>query len=542
MKNIHILLIAALFATVLAGCKETDAPSVATASELKSYPGFNRAKIEFTAPSGVESFKVFHGNGQFVEQPVGANPQSVVIDGLDEGEQILRVAMLGDAGTASDPKGVKVTVYGDGYKNGLYPREMIEQNSPSDNSLEMTFKAASAGETGVWVVYINTSGVKDSLQMGSTATSIRIDGIDLEKAYHYYSVYKPSADALDGVASAPFDAKNASMFIFEKANWTIAGFSDEEPGGSGDWGLARNAIDDNATTYWHSAVSNGVVPMPHWIAVDMGGEKKMDGFYFVQTHEPSETGLARHFTFSVSSDGEDWTDVLSGEFAYSRIRQQFPFTARQSARYFRLTIESGYNDVAWSQFCEIDLYNEVEASGINGSVPVDVLVNNKKPFASENPHSWDPARILQLSGWTHNAAATASYDTAIGGGSIVMFAIAGGVDFTTNAKVYQTVNLEAGDYIMMYDCGNYDWGSGVLAYGVIATGETLPDITAVSSSSATVASIELTDSANSPNKVNMVPFTLTSPATVSIGWVYNTFSNGYWTAFYMNEVSLLQNM
>jgi hypothetical protein len=536
---IYVFLLSAFSTSLWTGCKEKDAEAVPPAENLKAYAGKYRAKLEFTTPTDARSVKVFYGVGKYRELPLAdaGNEQSLIVEELPEGEQILRVAMLNDAGTLSDPKGVKVNVYGESYQSSLRPRRLTEQNVLSPTSVEFRFGEAAESETELWIVFVNTSGSSDSVKISAEQASVMVTRINTNEPYYYYSVFQPEPDAMDKFYSMRMNAQNAIMLDFEKEKWTIAGFSDEEPGGGG-WALASYIIDNNVTTYWHSQVNGVSVPMPHWIAVDMQSEKIFDGFYFVQTQLMDETGLAKRFRFEISSDNSQWTTVLEGEFTTSRARQEFSFPQQVTARYFKITILNGYNNAWWSQFAEIDLYNELNVSGLNGSITINALVNAKRPFQGENVLWGD--RMYQLVGWTHNPYNIISFATDFET-TMIMFSIpAGGVSYVTNGKVYQTVTLQPGSYTLAFDCGNLDANAGVLAYGVITAAETLPDITTVTTDGQVLGYAELSAV---PNSIHRIPFTLSGASSVTIGWVYNTFDNGQvaWSAFYMNGIELYRN-
>jgi uncharacterized protein YjdB len=331
--------------------------------------------------------------------------------------------------------------------------------------------------------------------------------------------------------------KNAAEFNFEKGKWTIAGFSDQEPGSGDRWGLASNIIDDDVTTFWHSQVVGAQPPMPHWITVDMQSEKTFDGFYFVQTQEMSESGLAKSFRFEISSDNNSWTNVLEGEFSTSRARQEFAFARQVTARYFKITILSGYLNAFWSQFAEIDLYNELNVSGTNGSIALDVLVNAKRPFQGENPLLWE-GRMQQLVGWTHNPSDLVSFATDEET-TMIIFSIPGAIPYVTNGKVYQTVTLQRGNYTLVFLGGRIDGNVGVTAYGVVTTQPVLPDITAVSVTQGVLGYAELSAI---PVVAQRIPFSLTATASVTIGWVYNTTETPHgWTTMYMNGIELYKD-
>lgn len=525
-KATYLFLMIVFFAAAFAGCKEDEiksAPSVV--EDLKAFTGKNRAKLEFKTPPDAVSGKVFYGSGKFeVFTIADASTQSIIVEELPEGMQTLRVITFNAQGLVSNPKGVTVNVYGENYLNGLTSRQLINQSTISPTSVEISFGEANEDEIGVRVVFINTSGVKDSMMINNNQTSIIVNNIDLKKAYYYYSVFKPEPETIDEFQTPQVDAKTAAMLNFEKNKWKIAEFSDEEPGGDGKWALASNMIDNNISTFWHSEVVASSAPMPHWITVDMQSEKKFNGFYFVQTQEASEQGLAKGFDFKVSNDNSTWTSVMEGEFTTSRYKQPFTFTDPIVARYFKITILNGYSDAFWSQIAEVDLFNEENISGDNGVIePTEVhLENAKKPFHGDGSDLFPivgAGRMQKLAGWTHNDNAKISFDTEGGGTFAVFSAVVWGCPDVNNGKIYQTVNLQPGSYTLNIDAGNAPDPTCVDVYGIVAKGELLPDYTAVTSDSNVLGYSNLV--ANQ-QKVNSISFTLTSASSVTIGIVYNT--------------------
>jgi len=549
MKKItYLFLLIVLFAAVFAGCKEDETSASSVVGDFKTYPGKNRAKIEFNTPADAKSGKVFYGGGKFTVFSIdnAVATQSLIVDSLPEGKQTLRVVTFNAEGLISDPKGANVNVYGDNYQSALTNRQLIRQSTISPTSIEIFFGEAKDGEVGVRVVFTNTLGVKDSLMMGSTLTSVVVSNIDLNKAYYYYSVFKPEPEAIDEFQTAQVDARNAAMLNFEKDVWTIAGFSDQEPGGDGKWALASYIIDNKVATFWHSQIVDSYAQMPHWITVDMQSEKKFNGFCFIQTQEAGEQGLAKKFRFEVSDNNSTWTKVMEGEFTTSRYKQTFTFAEPVVGRYFKITILSGYNDAFWSQIAEIDLFNEVNVSGENGENPPGkiLLVNAEKPFQGDGSDLFPAVgayRMQQLVGWTHNSNTNISFDTSTGVFTVFSASVWGCPD-VTNGKIYQMVNLKPGSYTLNIDAGNATDPTCADVYGVVAKGETLPDYTAVTSASEVLGYSNLIVN---QQKVNSISFTLTSSSSVTIGIVYNTHSiyntlSIPWSSMLINGFELLK--
>lgn len=550
MKRIGFLLVSLmLFAGMFTACEDDDSNAPSSVSDLMAYAGKNRAKVEFRVPLNAVSGKVFYENGKYNVFSIDdtATVQSVFVPELSEGEQTLRLVTLNASGLVSDPKAVNVNVYGINYQNGLVSRQLINQSTISPTSIQLSFGIANDGEVAVRLVFTNTSGVKDSVLMSNTETSIVVDDIDLNEEYYYYSVFKPELNSIDEFLATPVDAKEAAMLNFEKDKWKIEEFSDEEPGGDGHWALANYIIDNDITTFWHSEIVASNAPMPHWITVDMQAEKKISGFNFIQTQELGEQGLANRFRLETSNDNNTWTNVMEGEFTTSRYIQTFTFAEPVIARYFKITILNGYNDAFWSQIAEIDLFNEANVSGENGvEAPTEVpLVNAKLPFQGDGSDLFPAVgagRMQKVVGWTHNENAYISFDNTVN--TLTVFSAAvWGVSDVSNGKIYQTVNLQPGKYTLKIDAGNTTDPACADVYGVVAVGETLPDYSVITSASEVLG---YSDLIANQLLINSISFTVTSTSPVTLGIVYNTHSifdtlGIPWSDMHINGFELLIN-
>jgi hypothetical protein len=523
----HIVTLIALIALMClaSGCEDKNEALPATADGLVARAGKYRAQLEFDVPPGTVAYKVFYNSGRVKEAPVlgAAARQSCIIEGLTEEEHILRMVTLNDAGVASTPKGVKVNVYGNEYQRGLAPRALTGVTTAA-NTLDLTFGPAAAGEAGLWVVYTNTAGIRDSVQVSPAAAAVHLTNINRNAPYYYYSVFRPEPDALDEFKSAPVDAKNEGRYNFFKSSWTIASAGDAAgyP--------ATNAIDGDDATVWRS--SGG---LPQTITIDMKSEKSLSGFYFLQ-EQGTDPDLAKGFTVETSSDNETWATQLSAEFTNLRTQQTRSFAAAVTARFFRLTITGSYG-ASVAQAAEINFFNEKGSSGGGGFIE---LVNAKKPFQTVDsyvcPWPGGQNRLGQLAGWTHNPATLVSYaDTYM-----AIFTLPdGNIPQVTNGKVYQTVTLSPGRYTLTFLIEGVDGGTGVNAYGVATTANVLPDITDVATAPNVLGQVALQ---TLPIQSREVSFSLSAQTAVTIGWVYNTFDTDFgWVTMKINGLELYQH-
>ena len=121
MKRIIYFVLSAVLVVINVGCRDDKNNAPAMVSSLNALPGHNRTLIEFATPEGAVSGRVFYGAGKFKDFAIdkSAERQKVLLEQIAEGEQIIRVVTYNSSGNNSDPKGVKVTVYGANYSSNL---------------------------------------------------------------------------------------------------------------------------------------------------------------------------------------------------------------------------------------------------------------------------------------------------------------------------------------------------------------------------------------------------------------------------------------
>lgn len=118
-----------------------------------------------------------------------------------------------------------------------------------------------------------------------------------------------------------------------KAKWKVVGKSFEAAGGE-----AKNAIDGNGGTLWHTYGKDGESGLPQDFTVDMGAQKTLKGFTYTP-RTGTLNGVVDQYRFEISTDGKTWMTAAEGEFGNLRanpIEQTVPF-APAKARYFKFT-------------------------------------------------------------------------------------------------------------------------------------------------------------------------------------------------------------
>ena len=128
-------------------------------------------------------------------------------------------------------------------------------------------------------------------------------------------------------------------------------------------GVAKNAFDGSAGTFWHTQWAGGNPPPPHEIQIDLAGNYTIDGFRYLPRQDVSENGTIRNYEFYVSGDGINWgSSVASGTFANTKAVKEVLFTAK-SGRYVRLRALSEVNGNPWTSVAELNVLGNGTATG-----------------------------------------------------------------------------------------------------------------------------------------------------------------------------------
>ncbi|MDR2472225.1 MAG: discoidin domain-containing protein [Tannerella sp.] len=135
-----------------------------------------------------------------------------------------------------------------------------------------------------------------------------------------------------------------------REKWTVAGASSE-------WQniyFAKQAFDNDPATFWHTEL-NG---MPQWFAVDMVGNKRIDGFMITNRKDINQNALPKHITIEVGMDGVNWETVLDiPELPTSRVMQVVPLPQAATARFFKFNVLSTHTGDPYTYLAEINIYS-----------------------------------------------------------------------------------------------------------------------------------------------------------------------------------------
>ncbi|RPD42952.1 BT_3987 domain-containing protein [Chitinophaga barathri] len=139
---------------------------------------------------------------------------------------------------------------------------------------------------------------------------------------------------------------------YDRALWTIAGFSSEEANGEGpNNGRAVFTLDGDAGTFWHSQWQGTSAAAPHFITYDMGEQKEVHGLSFI-ARQGSGSGKPSNVSVEVSTDNVTWEAAGNLELQNTQDKQRLFLAGFKQARYIKVTITASFS-ASYSHLAEL---------------------------------------------------------------------------------------------------------------------------------------------------------------------------------------------
>ncbi|WP_206531862.1 glycoside hydrolase family 2 TIM barrel-domain containing protein [Sphingobacterium sp. DR205] len=110
-------------------------------------------------------------------------------------------------------------------------------------------------------------------------------------------------------------------------------FASSQETGEGD---AKNLLDGDPSSIWHTMYSVTVAQYPHWVDFDAASVKTIKGFTFLPRPDGAN-GDIKDYKIQVSQDGKNWEDVMSGAFERNKKLKTVRFEKPVKGRYIRFT-------------------------------------------------------------------------------------------------------------------------------------------------------------------------------------------------------------
>ena len=123
-----------------------------------------------------------------------------------------------------------------------------------------------------------------------------------------------------------------------------------------DEGPAKNAIDNNSETYWHTRYDPNPTKVPHEIVIDLGKEQALTGFSYLARQDGGVNGRVKKFELYLSNSKDTWgKPVLKGELQNVSTEQRLLFPKPATGRYLRFRALSEVNGNIWTSVAEIGI-------------------------------------------------------------------------------------------------------------------------------------------------------------------------------------------
>jgi galactose oxidase len=114
------------------------------------------------------------------------------------------------------------------------------------------------------------------------------------------------------------------------------------------------ALDGDPTTFWHSQY-NPATPLPHYYTIDMKTLLPVKALQYIPRQDGNANGNIGDHVIDVSTDGNTWTTVASGQFPDNAVVKNVIFQ-ETVCRYVRLTAKSeAGNRGPWSSAAEFTI-------------------------------------------------------------------------------------------------------------------------------------------------------------------------------------------
>lgn len=179
-----------------------------------------------------------------------------------------------------------------------------------------------------------------------------------EGVFHNREIHERDRQAKFGFRQSPrIDKVNSLPMegLMPNKAWKLVRFSSEA---KGNGKLARNAIDGDPRTHWHTAYQPQLVKHPHELVIDLGGQRTIRGFRYLARQDNSWNGAVAKCVFSVSDSAEKF-DKPTANTTFTKTKQSQEVACEPiRGRYVRIVILSEVNGNPWASISELGIVGE----------------------------------------------------------------------------------------------------------------------------------------------------------------------------------------
>ncbi len=123
-------------------------------------------------------------------------------------------------------------------------------------------------------------------------------------------------------------------------------------------GAAKNLVDKDTGTIWHSVWSKSVAEYPHFVDFDLLEDSKVKGFTYLPRQDKVENGDVKDYVIYLSQDNKTWTEIHRGSFNRDKGEKMVQFNKASNARYLRFEALNSQNGRAFAGGAEFKVLTE----------------------------------------------------------------------------------------------------------------------------------------------------------------------------------------
>lgn len=154
--------------------------------------------------------------------------------------------------------------------------------------------------------------------------------------------------------------ENIGTYLSKKT-WKVLSFSSQHSDG-GD--AAKNVIDENPATIWHTQYSPEIPRGPHDVVVDMGVSHQVSDFLY-KGRDDGGNGRVARYEFYVSDKLGEWGEpVCRGQLDNSSNEQKIKLSTPKKGRYFRFVALSTHDRRGYVSVAELGIVSVKEAKKV----------------------------------------------------------------------------------------------------------------------------------------------------------------------------------
>lgn len=117
---------------------------------------------------------------------------------------------------------------------------------------------------------------------------------------------------------------------------------------------AKNSIDDDPNTIWHTPWEVREPDYPHEIQIDLGKEIEIRGFMLLPRQDGISGGWISKGEFYISANGKQWNKpVVSAELGYDNSEKEILLGQPVKTRYIRFVALEGFKGQNFASLAEL---------------------------------------------------------------------------------------------------------------------------------------------------------------------------------------------